>query len=153
MYIQSCRIDRFCSSRQDPKTEDRTGRVGRAEVDPQGTKVGCPKPSCVVSDFNRSDFALRPSGAKGTGNGPSKDTWSFHLRHYRLWKFSLDRFSQKWRSPEWSDIECRYAWRHCGEPDFSTEQQHPDCHCKQLESSRSRLVETCAPADRAIKLC
>ena len=28
------RIDRFCSSRQDPKVEDRTGRVGRAEADP-----------------------------------------------------------------------------------------------------------------------
>ena len=29
------RTGRFCSSRQDLKTEDRTGRVGRAEVDRQ----------------------------------------------------------------------------------------------------------------------
>ena len=27
------RTGRFCSSLQDPKTEDRTGRVGRAEAD------------------------------------------------------------------------------------------------------------------------
>ena len=32
--------DRFCSSRQDTKTEDRIGRVGRAEADPQRTDVG-----------------------------------------------------------------------------------------------------------------
>ena len=29
------RTGRLCSSRQDPKTEDRTGRVGRAEADRQ----------------------------------------------------------------------------------------------------------------------
>ena len=29
------RTGRFCSSRQDPKAEDRTGRVGRAEADRQ----------------------------------------------------------------------------------------------------------------------
>ena len=39
------RTGRFCSSRQDPKAEDRTGRVGRAKADRQGTDVGCPKPS------------------------------------------------------------------------------------------------------------
>ena len=42
------RTYQFCSSRQDPKTEDWAGRVGRAEADPQRTDVGCPKPSCVV---------------------------------------------------------------------------------------------------------
>ena len=89
------RTDRFCSSRQDPKAEDRTGRVGRAEADPQGTDVGCSKPSCVVSGFNWTDFALHPSVAKGTGNCPPKDTWSFRQRHYRLWIFSLDQFSLK----------------------------------------------------------
>ena len=61
------RIGRFYSSRQDPKTEDRTGRVGRAEADRQGTDVGCPKPSCVVSGFNQTDLSLCPSIAKGTG--------------------------------------------------------------------------------------
>ena len=87
--------DRFCSSRQDPKAEDRTGRVRRAEADRQGTDAGCPKPSYVVSGFNQTDLLLRPSDAEGTGNGPPKDTWLFHLRHYRLWIFSLDRFSLK----------------------------------------------------------
>ena len=29
------RTGQFCSSRQDPKTEDRTGRVGRAEANRQ----------------------------------------------------------------------------------------------------------------------
>ena len=46
--IQGCRIDRFCSSRQDQKTKDRAGQVGGAEADPQRTDVGCPKTSCVV---------------------------------------------------------------------------------------------------------
>ena len=64
---------------------------------------------CCVSDFNQTDFSLRPFGAEGTGKDPPKDTWSFHLRHYRLWISSLDRFSLKWRSPERSDIERRYA--------------------------------------------
>ena len=41
-------IDQFCSNRQDPKTEDRTSRFGRDEVDPQRTDVGGPKPSCAV---------------------------------------------------------------------------------------------------------
>ena len=49
------------------------------------------------------------------------------------------------------DIELRYAWRRCDEPDSLTKQQHSDCRCRQLEPSRSRLAETCAPADRAIK--
>ena len=94
------RTDLFCSSRQDLKIEDRASRVERAEANPQGTDVGCPKPSCVVSGFNRIDFALRPSVAEGTGNGPPKDTWFFHLRHYRLWIYPLNRFSLKRRSPE-----------------------------------------------------
>ena len=38
----------FCSSRQDPKTEDRSRRVGRAKAYPQRTDVGCSKPSCAV---------------------------------------------------------------------------------------------------------
>ena len=42
------RTDRFCSSQQSPKTEDRVDRVGRAEADPQRTDVGGPKPSCIV---------------------------------------------------------------------------------------------------------
>ena len=42
------RIDRFCSNRQDPKAEDRIGRVGGAEANPQRTDAGCPKPSCAV---------------------------------------------------------------------------------------------------------
>ena len=63
IYIGS-RTDRFCLSRQDLKIEDRTGRVGRAEDDPQGTDLGCPKPSCIVSDFNRTDSPLRPSGVE-----------------------------------------------------------------------------------------
>ena len=46
------RTGRFCSSRQNPKTEDRTSRVGRAEADPQRTDIGCRKPSCAVSNFN-----------------------------------------------------------------------------------------------------
>ena len=86
---------RFCSSRQNPKIEDRTGRVGRTEADRQGTDVGCWRPSCAVSGFNRTDMSLRPSVAEETGNCPPKDTWSFHLRHYRLWIFSLDRFFLK----------------------------------------------------------
>ena len=86
------RIGRFRSSRQDPKAEDRTGRAGRAEADRQ-TVVDCPKPSCAMSGFNRTDLSLRPSDVKGTGNCPPKDTWLFPLRHYRLWIFSLDRFS------------------------------------------------------------
>ena len=69
---------RFCSSRQDPKTEDRTGRVGRAEADRQWTDVGCPKPSCAMSGFNRTDMSLRPSVAEETGTSLPKDTWSFH---------------------------------------------------------------------------
>ena len=87
--------DRFCSSRQDPKAEDRTGRVRRTEADHQGTDVGFPKAYCSVSGFNRTDFSLRPSDAEGTGNGLLKDTLSFHLRHYRLWIFSPHRFSLK----------------------------------------------------------
>ena len=63
------------------KTEP-TG-VGRAKVDPRKTVVGCLKPSWV-SDFNQTDFSLRPSVAEGIKNDPPKDTWSFHLRHYRL---------------------------------------------------------------------
>ena len=78
------RIGRFCSSWQDPKIEDRAGRIGRAEADRQGTDVGYPKPSCAVSVFNQTNLSLRPSVAEGTGNGPPKDTWSFHLRHSRL---------------------------------------------------------------------
>ena len=85
-------IDRFCLSRQDPKIEDRTGRVGRPEVDPQRTDVSYPKPSCVVSGFNWTDLSLRPSVAEVTGNGLPKDTWSFHLRHYRLWISSLKQY-------------------------------------------------------------
>ena len=104
-----CRTDRFCSSRQDPKAEDRTGWVRRTEADPQRADVGSPKPSSVVSVFNRTDLSLRPSDAERTGNGPPKETWSFHLRHYRLWIFSLHQISLKWRNPEWSDIERRYA--------------------------------------------
>ena len=46
--LQGYRTYRFCSSWQDPKTEGRTGRVGRAEADPQRTDVGCPRPSCAV---------------------------------------------------------------------------------------------------------
>ena len=46
--VQGYRTSRFYSSRQDPKTEDQTGRVGRAEADLQGTAVSCPKPSCAV---------------------------------------------------------------------------------------------------------
>ena len=52
--------------------------VGRGEADPRETVVGCPKPSWV-SDFNQTDFSLRPFGAEGIGNNPPKDTWSFHL--------------------------------------------------------------------------
>ena len=85
------RTGRFSSSRQDPNAEDLTSQVGRAEADCQGTVVGCPKPSCVVFVFTRTDLSLRPSDAEGTGNGPP----SFHLRHYRLWIFSLDRFFLK----------------------------------------------------------
>ena len=144
------RTSRFCLSRQDPKTEDRTGRVGRAEADRQETDVVCPKPSCAVSGFNRTDLSLRPSVAEETGNGPPKDTWSFHLRHSRLWISSLNRFSLKWHNPEWSDIERRYAWRRCDEPDFLTKKQHLDCRYRQLELSRSRLDKTCAPADRIV---
>ena len=77
------RTGRFCSSRQDPKTEDRNGRVERAEANRQETDVVCPKPSCAVFVFNQIDLSLRPSVAEETGNGPPKDTWSFHLRHYR----------------------------------------------------------------------
>ena len=32
-YRQGSRTGWFCSSQQDPKTKDRTGRVGRAEAD------------------------------------------------------------------------------------------------------------------------
>ena len=41
------RISRL--SRQDPKAEDQTGRVGKAETEPHRTDVGCPKPilTCV----------------------------------------------------------------------------------------------------------
>ena len=53
------------------------------------------RPSCAVSDFNRTDLLLRPSVAEGTGSGPPKDIWSFHLRHYRLWISSLNQFSLK----------------------------------------------------------
>ena len=86
---------RFHLSRQDPKTKDRTGRVGRAKADRQETDVVCPKPSCAVFGFNRTNLSLHPSVAKETGNGPPKDTWSFHQRHYRLWISSLNRFSLK----------------------------------------------------------
>ena len=34
------RTDRFRLSQQDPKIKDRTGRVGRADADPQRTDVG-----------------------------------------------------------------------------------------------------------------
>ena len=87
--------DRFCSSRQDPKAEDRTGQVGRAEADPQRTDVGCPKPSCIVSGFNRTDLLIHPFVAEETGIGLPKDTWSLHLRHCRLWISSLSRSSLK----------------------------------------------------------
>ena len=53
------RTSRFCSSRQDPKAEDRTGRVGRAEADRRWTDVGCPKPSCAMSGFNRTILCRR----------------------------------------------------------------------------------------------
>ena len=46
--LQGYRIDWFCSSRQDPKTKDQTGWVGRAEADPQRTDASCQKPSCDV---------------------------------------------------------------------------------------------------------
>ena len=46
--LQGYQTDGFCSSRQDPKAEDRNGRVGRAEANPQRTGLSCPKPSCVV---------------------------------------------------------------------------------------------------------
>ena len=91
------RTGRCCSSQQDPKTEDRTSGVGWAEADRQWTDVGCLRPSCVVSGFNRTDMSLRPSVAEETGSGLPKDTWSFHLRYYRLWISSLNRFSLKWR--------------------------------------------------------
>ena len=89
------RTGRFCSSRQDSKTEDQTGRVGRAEADRQETDVICPKASCAVSGFNWTDLSLHPSIAEETENGPPKDTWSFLLQHYRLWISSLNRFSLK----------------------------------------------------------
>ena len=69
------RTGRFCSSRQNPKTEDRTGRVGRAEADRQGTDVGCLRPSRAVSGFDRTDKSLHPSVAEEIGNGLPKDTW------------------------------------------------------------------------------
>ena len=95
-YLKNIGINKRFSNRsilfesQDPKVEDRTGRVGRVEADRQGTDVGCPKPSYAVSVFHRTDLSLRPSVAKETGNGPPKDTWSFHLRHYRLWISSVN---------------------------------------------------------------
>ena len=52
--------------------------------------ISCPRPSCAMSSFNRTDMSLRPSVDEVTGNGPPKETWSFHLRHYRLWISSLD---------------------------------------------------------------
>ena len=73
------RTCRFCSSRQDPKTDNQTGQVGRAEADRQRADDGYSKPSYDVSGFNRTDLSLRPSDAEGPGNGPPKDTWSFHL--------------------------------------------------------------------------
>ena len=45
--------------------------------------------------MNRTDMSLCPSTAEETGNGMPKDTWSFHLRHYRLWISSLNRFFLK----------------------------------------------------------
>ena len=45
--------------------------------------------------INRTDMSLRPSVVEETGNGLPKDTWSFHLRHYRLWISSVNRFSLK----------------------------------------------------------
>ena len=60
------RIGRFRLSWQDPKTEDRTGRVGRAEGDHQETDVVCPKPSCTVSGFTQTNFSLHPSVAEET---------------------------------------------------------------------------------------
>ena len=85
------------------------GGVEETEANPQRTDVVCLKPSYDVSGFNRTDFALRPSAAKETGNGPPKDTSSFHLRHYPLWISPLEWFSQRSRRPKQSDIERRYA--------------------------------------------
>ena len=48
------RTDRFCSSRQDPKAEDRTGRVGRAEVDPQRADVGSPNHPALSRCYARA---------------------------------------------------------------------------------------------------
>ena len=82
--------------------------------------------------------------------GLPKDTWSFHLRHCRLWISSLNRSSRKWRSPEQSDTELRYAWRRCDEPGSLTKQQHSDYRCTRAESgSTCRNVCASRPSHKA----
>ena len=60
-----------------------SAEVGRAEADPRKIDVDCLKPSRVF-EFNQNVFSLRPSIAEGIRIDPLKDTWSFHLRHYRV---------------------------------------------------------------------
>ena len=79
-----------------------------------------------MSDYNRTDFSFRPFGAEGIQKDPLKYTW--------LWISSRGRFSLKWCGPKRSDIECRYAWRHCGEPE---KRQHPSYRYRELDSSQS----------------
>ena len=74
---------------------------------------------------------------------------SFCLRKVAL-KISMP-FSLRWRSPEQSDIECRYAWRRCDEPSSLTKSQHPDYNCRKLELNWDWLVKTYTPTDQAIE--
>ena len=97
------------------------------------------------------DFPLSPSSAEVTGIGQLRNTWSSRMICCQPWRSSRGRASLKLHSPEQSDIERRYAWRHCNELNSSTEQQHLDCRCRQLELNWGWLVERCMLADRAIQ--
>ena len=60
-----------------------SARVGTDEAEPRKVKVDCSKPSWI-SKFNQTNFLLRQSSTEGIRIDPLKDSWSFHLRHYRL---------------------------------------------------------------------
>ena len=104
-----------------------------------------------IIPLDRIDSSLCPPSAEVTKVGQLRDTWSSRLICCWPWRYFQGRASLKLHSPRQSDIERWYSWRHYDESGSSTEQQHPDCRCRQLEPNWGWLVETYTPTDRAIE--
>ena len=154
-FIQGCRSDWLLSKSASLNSRSAWKVFNRIDcTDCRISECWCRLSETYLQCLTWSNWLsiTRSFGAEETEISLPEDTWSSHLWHYRLWIFSWGRFSLKWRTPKRTDTARLYALRCWDELDFVTKGRHLDCHCRQIESSRSWLVETYTPTVKAIEL-